>query len=47
MIFKLIKYGLVSVAGVALVGGAIFGSDLLSYVSSSCRAVRSTPRGWR
>ena len=41
MILKIAKYGLVSVAGAALVGGAMFGSDLCSYAKSSSRAVRS------
>jgi chromosome segregation ATPase len=41
MICKAIKYGLIGVAGVALLGGAIFGSDVFSYISSSCRAMRA------
>jgi hypothetical protein len=41
MIFKAIKYGVVSLAGLALVGGVVFGTDLFSYVSSSSRAMRS------
>jgi len=41
MIFKAIKYGVVSLAGLALVGGVVFGTDLFSYVSSSSRAMRT------
>ena len=41
MIFKAIKYGVVSIAGLALLGGVVFGTDLFSYVSSSSRAMRS------
>lgn len=41
MIFKALKYGILGVAGTAVVGGAIFGTDLGSYVCSSGRAVRS------
>ena len=44
MILKIAKYGLVSVAGAALIGGAMFGSDLSSFVKSSGRAVRSAVR---
>lgn len=40
MIFKLVKLGILSVAGLALVGGLVFGRDLCSYVSSSARSVR-------
>jgi hypothetical protein len=40
MIFKLVKLGILSVAGLALVGGIVFGRDLCSYVSSSARSVR-------
>jgi hypothetical protein len=41
MIFKAIKYGVVSIAGLALLGGVVFGTDLFSYVSSSSRAMRT------
>ena len=44
MILKIAKYGLVGVAGTALIGGAMFGSDLCSYATSSGRAVRSAVR---
>src|SRR5688572_12130167 len=40
MIFKMVKLGLLTVAGVALVGGVVFGRELCSYVSSSARSVR-------
>ena len=40
MICKLIKLGLLGVAGVALVGGFVFGREMVSYVSSSARSVR-------
>jgi hypothetical protein len=40
MIFKAFKLGLLTVAGVALVGGVVFGRELCSYVSSSARSVR-------
>lgn len=40
MIFKLLKLGILSVAGLALVGGIVFGRDLCSYISSSARSVR-------
>ena len=40
MICKLIKLGMLSVAGVVLVGGIVFGREMCSYVSSSARSVR-------
>lgn len=40
MICKMFKLGLLSVAGLVLVGGIVFGRDLCSYVSSSARQVR-------
>lgn len=40
MIVKTIKYAVVSVAGLALAGGVLFGTDLGSYVTSSVRQVR-------
>lgn len=40
MILKLVKLGILSIAGLALVGGFVFGKDLCSYVSSSARSVR-------
>ena len=41
MFFKLIKYGVVTVAGLAVLGGVVFGTDLGSYVCSSRRAIRA------
>src|SRR5687767_2599722 len=41
MICKLLKYGVISVPGVALVGGVVFGTDLVSYVTSGSRQFRS------
>ena len=41
MVFKCIKYGVILTAGAALVGGLMFGGDLLSYVRSSARSVQS------
>ncbi|GMV95640.1 MAG: hypothetical protein HRF43_14430 [Phycisphaerae bacterium] len=41
MILKAVKYGVLAVGGLALAGGLVFGSDLLSYMSSSARSVRS------
>ena len=40
MICKLIKLGMLGVAGVVLVGGFVFGREMCSYVSSSARSVR-------
>lgn len=40
MIGKLIKVGLLSTAGLVLVGGLVFGRDLCSYASSSGRSIR-------
>jgi hypothetical protein len=41
MICKLLKYGVITVAGAALVGGVVFGTDLGSYVTSGSRQIRS------
>ncbi|HOB73161.1 MAG TPA: hypothetical protein PKG54_01420 [Phycisphaerae bacterium] len=41
MITKTIKYGILGVLGLALIGGLLFGTDLLSYASSSARSVRT------
>lgn len=41
MILKTIKYGVLGVLGLAVIGGLLFGSDLLSYASSSARSVRT------
>jgi len=40
MICKLIKLGMLGVAGVVLVGGFVFGREMCSYISSSARSVR-------
>jgi len=40
MVFKWVKYGVMGVVGLGLVGGAIFGKDMVSYVKSSARGVR-------
>jgi chromosome segregation ATPase len=42
MIWKTIKLGMLTAAGVGALGGAMFGSDLVSYVGSSVHAVSST-----
>ena len=41
MICKVLKYGVLSLAGAVLVGGAVFGSDLYSYVTSGSRQIRT------
>lgn len=41
MILKMLKWGTVGTVGVCLAGGAIFGADAVSYLTSSGRAVRS------
>jgi hypothetical protein len=41
MILKTIKYGVLGCAALAVVGGVLFGTDLLSYATSSARSVRS------
>src|SRR5690606_15049231 len=41
MILKTVKYGTLGLVGVILLGGLLFGSDLLSYASSSARTVRT------
>lgn len=42
MIRKTIKYGVVGVVAIVLVGGLMFGSDLGSYMSSSARSIRAS-----
>ena len=42
MIGKVVKYGLVSAVVLAVVGGGLFGTDLISYVSSSARSIQSS-----
>ena len=44
MSLKMLRYGLASTASVLILGGLIFGSDLLSYVRTSTGAVRETVR---
>ncbi len=41
MIFRSLKWGLVATSGAILVGGLLFGRDLVSYVSSGASSVRS------
>lgn len=41
MIVKAIKLGVITVVGLGLVGGLVFGTDLFSYVSSSARSVQT------
>jgi hypothetical protein len=40
MLYKWIKRGVIATVGVTLVGGLLFGNDLVSYVKSSAHAVR-------
>jgi len=42
MIRKTIKYGVVSVAAMLLIGGLMFGSNLGSYIFSSARSIRES-----
>jgi len=44
MILKPVKYGLVTAASVLVLGGLIFGTELMSYVRTSTGAVRETVR---
>jgi hypothetical protein len=39
MLWKAIKLAALTTSGAAVLGGALFGSDLVSYVGSSCRSV--------
>ena len=41
MLLKCVKIGVITVVGCAVVGGLLFGSDLVSYVRSSAASVRS------
>ncbi len=41
MILRWAKYGVVGVVGIGLLGGMIFGKDMVSYVKSSARGVRT------
>ena len=42
MILKTLKYGVVTVAAVAIVGGVVFGKDLASYLSSGSKILRTS-----
>src|SRR3954469_13121673 len=42
MICKVVKFGILTVAGAALVGGAVFGRELYSYVSSTSHILRTS-----
>ena len=44
MLWKLIKLSTLATGGALLVGGLVFGTELASYVRSSCREVRSAVR---
>jgi len=41
MIIRTIKMGILGLAGLAVVGGLVFGSELVSYVTSSTKMVRT------
>jgi len=41
MFLKLTKFGLISLGAIALAGGLAFGTDALSYLTSSTRSVRT------
>jgi len=41
MVTKLLKRGVIVVAGVSIVGGVLFGRDVVSYVRSSAKSVRT------
>lgn len=45
MVGKWVKRGAVAAVGLTLVGGLLFGDDLVSYVKSSANAVQSTVKG--
>lgn len=44
MSLRLVRYGLASLAGVVVVGGLIFGSDVFSYMRTSTGSVRESVR---
>ncbi len=44
MSLKVVKYGLASTASVLILGGLIFGSELMSYMRTSAGSVRETVR---
>ena len=41
MVCKMIKYGVLGIAGTVVAGGLLFGTDLCSYARSSARSVQS------
>ena len=41
MVFKCVKYGVILTIGAAVVGGLLFGKDLISYVRSSAKSVQT------
>jgi hypothetical protein len=41
MIFRWVKLGVITTVGLGLVGGLLFGKDVVSYVKSSARGVRT------
>src|SRR5215212_1614641 len=41
MFFKVIKLGLLSLAGAAVLGAVVFGSDVCSYATSGARSIRA------
>ena len=41
MIFRWVKLGVITTVGLGLVGGLLFGSDVVSYVKSSAKGVRT------
>lgn len=45
MFSKWIKRGVIATVGATLVGGLLFGGDLMSYVKSSANSVRGTVKG--
>ncbi len=41
MILRMVKYGVMATAGVCLIGGLLFGTDVASYLTSSARSVQT------
>jgi len=41
MITRMVKYGTIALAGMALVGGLVFGTEIMSYVTSSTKMMRT------
>ncbi len=44
MILKTLKYGILTVACVTIVGGVVFGKDLCSYLSSGSKYLRTAAK---